>query len=204
MTINDSGLGRCASQASSASMAWSGNMSMKWDLKKYRPPAGNAASSALDVATQGRAQRLGDRVFHVGCCSDQLADSHLAHLLFRRPGAGQGRSISGPLCTSLAQSWQAGMLCTGRGRWELMRAAAGGPTVRVDVLGPLRLVVGGDAVEVRGPKRRAILALLAMAEGRVVAVDHLVDALWPSEPPELGRAAVHSHVSRLRKSRQSG
>ncbi len=79
-----------------------------------------------------------------------------------------------------------------------MRAADGGSTVRVDVLGPLRLVVGGDAVDVRGPKRRAVLALLAVAEGRAVTVDHLVDALWPSEPPESGRAAVHSHVSRLR------
>jgi DNA-binding SARP family transcriptional activator len=70
--------------------------------------------------------------------------------------------------------------------------------VRVDLLGPLRLVVDGVAVDVRGPKRRAVLALLALAEGRAVTVDHLVDALWPSEVPESGRQALHSHVSRLR------
>src|SRR5512144_1872159 len=72
------------------------------------------------------------------------------------------------------------------------------PPVRVEVLGPLRLVVDGVAVDVRGPKRRAVLALLALAEGRTVAVDSLLDALWPSEAPESGRQALHSHVSRLR------
>ncbi len=72
------------------------------------------------------------------------------------------------------------------------------PQVRVDLLGPLRVVVDGVTVDVRGPKRRAVLALLALAEGRAVTVDHLVDALWPSEIPESGRQALHSHVSRLR------
>ena len=70
--------------------------------------------------------------------------------------------------------------------------------VRVEVLGPLRLVVDGRVVDVRGPKRRAVLVLLALAEGRTVPVDTLVDALWPSEVPESGRQALHSHVSRLR------
>ena len=72
------------------------------------------------------------------------------------------------------------------------------PVTRVEVLGPLRLVVDGVPVEVRGPKRRAVLALLALADGRTVTVDHLVDALWPAEIPESGRQALHSHVSRLR------
>ncbi|MGN9913776.1 BTAD domain-containing putative transcriptional regulator [Phytohabitans sp. LJ34] len=71
------------------------------------------------------------------------------------------------------------------------------PPVRVELLGPLRLLVGGRAVDVRGQKRRATLALLAMAEGRMVPVDRLVDALWP-DAPESGRQALHSHVFRLR------
>jgi predicted ATPase/DNA-binding SARP family transcriptional activator len=70
--------------------------------------------------------------------------------------------------------------------------------VRVEVLGPLRLVVDGVPVDVPGPKRRAVLALLALAEGRIVPVDHLLDALWPTEVPESGRQALHTHVSRLR------
>ncbi|MGZ8751300.1 MAG: AfsR/SARP family transcriptional regulator, partial [Pseudonocardia sp.] len=83
-------------------------------------------------------------------------------------------------------------------RGWVMGAGHRGPTVHVEVLGPLRLVVDGAPVEVRGPKRRAVLALLALAQGRAVSTDQLVDALWPSAPPESGRAALHSHVSRLR------
>ncbi|MDT0347943.1 BTAD domain-containing putative transcriptional regulator [Pseudonocardia charpentierae] len=73
-----------------------------------------------------------------------------------------------------------------------------GSTLRVEVLGPLRVVVGGLPVEVPGPKRRAVLALLALAEGRTVRVDRLVDALWPGDVQESGRQALHTHISRLR------
>jgi predicted ATPase/DNA-binding SARP family transcriptional activator len=72
------------------------------------------------------------------------------------------------------------------------------PRVRVEVLGPLQLVVDAATVDVPGPKRRAVLALLALAEGRTVTVDHLVDALWPSDVSDSGRQALHTHVSRLR------
>jgi predicted ATPase/DNA-binding SARP family transcriptional activator len=86
------------------------------------------------------------------------------------------------------------MLSAGEGAMSASGAAA---AVRVEVLGPLRVVVDGVAVEVPGPKRRAVLALLALAEGRTVPVDQLVDALWPLAP-ESGRQALHTHVSRLR------
>lgn len=79
-----------------------------------------------------------------------------------------------------------------------MAAVDGASPVRVEVLGPLRMLVGGRAVDVRGQKRRAVLAVLALAEGRTVPVDHLVDTLWPAEAPESGRQALHSHVFRLR------
>ncbi|TLQ47701.1 AfsR/SARP family transcriptional regulator [Streptomyces marianii] len=72
------------------------------------------------------------------------------------------------------------------------------PSVRVEVLGPLRLLVDGAGVDVPGPKRRAVLALLALAESRTVTIDRLVDALWPSQVPDSGRQALHNHVSRLR------
>jgi predicted ATPase/DNA-binding SARP family transcriptional activator len=70
--------------------------------------------------------------------------------------------------------------------------------IRVEVLGPLRLFVDDRPVDVRGPKRRAVLALLAMAQGRALTVDHLLDALWPAELPDSARGALHSHVFRLR------
>src|SRR5688500_466831 len=72
------------------------------------------------------------------------------------------------------------------------------PPVRVDLLGPLRLFVGDEPVDVPGPKRRAVLALLAVAEGRAVATADVLDALWPVEVPDSARATLQSHVSRLR------
>jgi predicted ATPase/DNA-binding SARP family transcriptional activator len=80
-----------------------------------------------------------------------------------------------------------------------MLAGSSPALARVEVLGPLRLLVDGEAVEVTGPMRRAVLALLALAEGRTVTVDQLVDALWPAAVPQSGRQALHSHVSRLRR-----
>lgn len=71
--------------------------------------------------------------------------------------------------------------------------------VRVDVLGPLRLTVDGREVAVPGPRRRALLAVLAMAEGRTVPTDDLIAAIWPGEIPDTARATLQSHVSRLRR-----
>jgi DNA-binding SARP family transcriptional activator len=71
--------------------------------------------------------------------------------------------------------------------------------LRIEVLGPLRLVVDGAPVDVPGHRRRAVLALLALAGGRAVTTDALVDALWPDDPPETGHRALHSHISRLRR-----
>jgi predicted ATPase/DNA-binding SARP family transcriptional activator len=88
-----------------------------------------------------------------------------------------------------------GMLGNGLGTMSAKDTPA---PVRLGLLGPLRLFVDGGIVDVPGPKRRAVLVLLALAEGRTVTVDHLVDALWPSEVPESGRQALHSHISRLR------
>lgn len=67
------------------------------------------------------------------------------------------------------------------------------------MLGPLRLMVDGDEVAVPGPKRRAVLALVATSEGRVVTTDDLLDALWPADLPDTAKATLQSHVSRLRR-----
>jgi predicted ATPase/DNA-binding SARP family transcriptional activator len=73
------------------------------------------------------------------------------------------------------------------------------PPLAVGVLGPLRVAVDGVPADIPGAKRRAVLALLALAEGHAVSVDEIVDALWPAEPPEKARAALHSHIFRLRR-----
>lgn len=71
--------------------------------------------------------------------------------------------------------------------------------LRVELLGPLRLLVDGVPVDVPGSRRRAVLAILAMAQGREVSRTALVDELWPQDPPRDAPQAVQSHVSRLRR-----
>ena len=71
--------------------------------------------------------------------------------------------------------------------------------VEVRLLGPFEVIVAGKPVEVRGAKRRALVAFLALRAGRVVATDSLVDALWGSELPAAPRNAVQHHVTRLRR-----
>ena len=71
-------------------------------------------------------------------------------------------------------------------------------SLEIRLLGPFEALVGGRRAEVTGPKRPALLALLALRCGRVVPVEVLVDALWGAEVPAAPRNAVQHHVSRLR------
>ena len=57
---------------------------------------------------------------------------------------------------------------------------------------------GVDLTPVR-PQQRAVLALLLLRVGEVVAIDDLVEALWGPRPPETAQKALHGHISALRK-----
>ncbi|WP_214105231.1 BTAD domain-containing putative transcriptional regulator [Acrocarpospora catenulata] len=69
--------------------------------------------------------------------------------------------------------------------------------MRLNVLGPLELVVAGQVVPVGPPKQRALLALLAMHADRVLPADLLADRLWSGDPP--ARGSLHVYVSNLRR-----
>ncbi len=71
-------------------------------------------------------------------------------------------------------------------------------SLEIRLLGPFKVFVGGCPAEVAGPKRHALLALLALRGGGMVPVEVLVDALWGAEVPVAPRNAVQHHVSRLR------
>jgi predicted ATPase/DNA-binding SARP family transcriptional activator len=72
-------------------------------------------------------------------------------------------------------------------------AAAG-----IRVLGPVEVV--GDEGSVALPaKHRRLLAVLALANGRSVDSDRLVDAVWGEAPPASARKLVQVYVSQLRK-----
>ena len=67
------------------------------------------------------------------------------------------------------------------------------------LLGPVELAGSDGDVAVSAPKRRNVLALLALELNRVVPVDRLVDEIWDGEPPPRARTAVQGHISALRK-----
>jgi lactate 2-monooxygenase len=67
------------------------------------------------------------------------------------------------------------------------------------VLGPIQVNDNGRALSLGGSKRRAVLAILLLHANEVVSVDRLVDDLWADRPPQNAAAAIHNHVSRLRK-----
>ncbi|MGY1804368.1 BTAD domain-containing putative transcriptional regulator [Blastococcus sp. SYSU D00922] len=73
------------------------------------------------------------------------------------------------------------------------------PAVRVSVLGPLQVTVGGVPTQLGGPRQRSVLARLAVAGGHVVSTDRVIDDLWEGEPPPKALASLQVHVSHLRR-----
>ena len=65
------------------------------------------------------------------------------------------------------------------------------------VLGPLEVVDGDRAVELGGPRQRALLAYLLVHANEAVAAERLVEELWGGSAS--GANALQVSVSRLRK-----
>jgi predicted ATPase/DNA-binding SARP family transcriptional activator len=70
--------------------------------------------------------------------------------------------------------------------------------LEIRLLGPFEVLAGGRVADVGGSKRQALLAMLALRDGRVVDVDALVDGLWGEQLPSAPRNALHHHIARLR------
>ncbi|MFI9811232.1 AfsR/SARP family transcriptional regulator [Saccharothrix variisporea] len=76
--------------------------------------------------------------------------------------------------------------------------------MRFRVLGSVEAYDGDRRLPVPGGKPLLLLAALLTEAGRVVAVDRLVDILWPEDPPETCRALIHTHVATLRRALKAG
>ncbi|RMI14291.1 AfsR/SARP family transcriptional regulator [Cellulomonas triticagri] len=71
--------------------------------------------------------------------------------------------------------------------------------VALGVLGPVTAAdADGRALDLRGPRHRAVLARLLVARGRVVPLADLVDDLW-EDPPPRAAGAVQTFVGALRR-----
>ena len=67
------------------------------------------------------------------------------------------------------------------------------------ILGPLEVVGDHGSIALGGQKQRALLGLLLMRAGEVVATDRLVDQLWGEQPPKTATTSLQNLVSQLRK-----
>ncbi|ADD43817.1 BTAD domain-containing putative transcriptional regulator [Stackebrandtia nassauensis] len=68
--------------------------------------------------------------------------------------------------------------------------------MRIDLLGPLRILTGDRELPISGARLRGLLTLLALHAGRPVTAERIADALWTGEAPSAN--TVQSLVSRLR------
>ncbi|WP_179166725.1 BTAD domain-containing putative transcriptional regulator [Streptomyces sp. CB03238] len=88
-------------------------------------------------------------------------------------------------------------------RQELLRVGRQGPVLaqdlRLQILGPLSVLVDGAPVELRSERQRTLLGLLALSPGVPVRGDALVDAIWGAQPPRTIVELVRTQVSRLRQ-----
>jgi len=76
--------------------------------------------------------------------------------------------------------------------------------VELGVLGPLQVRQYGLPVAIPGAKPRAILIMLGLNHGSVVAADTLVELLWGDDPPRTAIKALQTHVSSLRRTLGDG
>lgn len=70
---------------------------------------------------------------------------------------------------------------------------------QVAILGPLAVTLDGEPVSAAGPRQRAVLAMLAVHAGEVVAADVLAEAAWGDEAVSRSRGTLHVYLSNLRR-----
>ncbi|MEV7681213.1 BTAD domain-containing putative transcriptional regulator [Streptomyces sp. NPDC088341] len=71
--------------------------------------------------------------------------------------------------------------------------------MRFQLLGPLSIAEGEDAVVLKPSKPASLLAALLIHPGSVVSTGYLLRALWDEDQPATARAALQSCVLRLRR-----
>ena len=71
-------------------------------------------------------------------------------------------------------------------------------SVRITVIGPLTVAVGGRPIELAGFRRRALVARLTVGLGVPVSADDLADDLWEDDPAHRSTATLRTYISKLR------
>lgn len=71
--------------------------------------------------------------------------------------------------------------------------------MKIYILGPVGVSRAGHEIALGGSKPRTVLAVLMLAEGRLVPDAQLSELLWGRKPPTTESAQIYTYVSRLRK-----
>jgi DNA-binding SARP family transcriptional activator/class 3 adenylate cyclase len=72
--------------------------------------------------------------------------------------------------------------------------------VEFRILGPVEVLdAQGQRLALGGPKQRALLAVLLLHAGQVVAIERLIDELWGEDPPDTAAHILQVCVANLRK-----
>jgi DNA-binding SARP family transcriptional activator/tetratricopeptide (TPR) repeat protein len=72
-----------------------------------------------------------------------------------------------------------------------------GATLRLQLLGPVRAWRGEQEVRLGPAQQRAVLAVLALAAGKLVSRHELIDAVWDTPPDAVG-SILYKYISQLR------
>ncbi|GHH20955.1 AfsR/SARP family transcriptional regulator [Streptomyces rubradiris] len=72
-------------------------------------------------------------------------------------------------------------------------------TMEINVLGPVRVRVGGHSVVPTAGKPKQVLTLLALRCGRVVPVSTLMEEIWGDKVPRSGTTTLQTYILQLRK-----
>src|SRR5579862_727226 len=72
--------------------------------------------------------------------------------------------------------------------------------MEVRLFGELEALQAGRSVPVRGAKQRALLALLALQQGKPVSSDRLIDQLWGDGEAANPANALQAQIAQLRRS----
>jgi hypothetical protein len=71
--------------------------------------------------------------------------------------------------------------------------------VRFQILGSVRVEVDGQELAITAGRDRVLLGVLLLHANQLMTSDQLIDAVWPSKPPQDARNQLQGCVSRLRK-----
>jgi len=71
--------------------------------------------------------------------------------------------------------------------------------MRIEILGPLRLVDVCDITYITAPKAETLCAVLLARANQTVSTAELVHEIWGADAPRRATATLHVHISQLRK-----